>query len=146
MWGFGVIQTGAPVAHCLPLGCRIRSEADFHEDLLSAVPVLHVPPEWMLAKGLDTSNHVAEAVKRLTDVALASTLLVISAPRVWPRRGLVARAAGSLERRMGGRSSASAGACRRGPFSARVSVLDQREGTDVDLAERSGGFLVLPTV
>ena len=37
-------------------------------------------------------------------------------------------------------------ACRCGPFSARVSALDQREGTDVDLAERSGGFSVLPTV
>lgn len=37
-------------------------------------------------------------------------------------------------------------ACQRGPFSARVSALDQREGTEVDLAERSGGFSVLPTV
>ncbi len=83
-----VLPTGAaelaPVLvhalHCLPLGCRLRSEADFHEDLLSAVPVMHVPPEWMLAKGLDTSNHLAEAVKRLTDIALAGTLLVASAP------------------------------------------------------------------
>jgi exopolysaccharide biosynthesis polyprenyl glycosylphosphotransferase len=83
-----VLPTGAaelePVLvhalHCLPLGCRLRSEADFHEDLLSAVPVMHVPPEWMLARGLDTSNHLAEAVKRLTDMALAVTLLVVSAP------------------------------------------------------------------
>ena len=83
-----VLPTGAaelqPVLvhalHCLPLGCRLRSEADFHEDLLSAVPVMHVPPEWMLARGLDTSNHLAEAVKRLTDIALALTLLVASAP------------------------------------------------------------------
>jgi len=83
-----VLPTGAaelaPVLvhalHCLPLGCRLRSEADFHEDLLSAVPVMHVPPEWMLAKGLDTSNHLAEAVKRLTDIGLAGTLLVVSAP------------------------------------------------------------------
>jgi acylphosphatase len=38
-------------------------------------------------------------------------------------------------------------ACRRGPFSAQVSALDQREGTELDLAARSGGvFLVLPTV
>ena len=37
-------------------------------------------------------------------------------------------------------------ACRRGPFSARVSALNQREGTEVDLAERRGGdFSVLPT-
>src|SRR5580765_1022353 len=37
-------------------------------------------------------------------------------------------------------------ACRRGPFSARVSALDQREGTEVDLAPRRGGdFSVLPT-
>ena len=39
-------------------------------------------------------------------------------------------------------------ACRRGPFSARVSALDQREGTEVDLAGCAGGemFSVLPTV
>jgi acylphosphatase len=38
-------------------------------------------------------------------------------------------------------------ACRRGPFSAQVSALDQREGTELDLAARSGGvFSVLPTV
>jgi acylphosphatase len=38
-------------------------------------------------------------------------------------------------------------ACRRGPFSARVSALAQREGTEVDLAARSGGdFSVLSTV
>jgi len=39
-------------------------------------------------------------------------------------------------------------ACRRGPFSARVSALDQREGTETDLAVRPGGemFSVLPTV
>jgi acylphosphatase len=37
-------------------------------------------------------------------------------------------------------------ACGRGPFSARVSALDQRDGTEVDLAERRGDFSVLPTV
>lgn len=66
-----------PALHCLPLGCRIRSEADFHEDLWSSVPVEHVGPDWMLSRGLDTSNHVAEGVKRLTDVVLA--LLILAA-------------------------------------------------------------------
>ncbi len=66
-----------PALHCLPLGCRIRSEADFHEDLFSSVPVEHVGPDWMLSRGLDTSNHVAEGVKRLTDVVLA--LLILAA-------------------------------------------------------------------
>jgi acylphosphatase len=39
-------------------------------------------------------------------------------------------------------------ACRRGPFSARVSALDQREGTEADLAARAGGetFSVLQTI
>jgi acylphosphatase len=37
-------------------------------------------------------------------------------------------------------------ACQRGPFSARVSGLDQREGTAADLLEAAaGGFSVLPT-
>jgi acylphosphatase len=39
-------------------------------------------------------------------------------------------------------------ACRRGPMSARVNALDQREGTETDLSEsaRAGSFEVLPTV
>ena len=39
-------------------------------------------------------------------------------------------------------------ACRRGPMSARVNALDQREGTETDLSEsaRGGLFEVLPTV
>ena len=40
---------------------------------------------------------------------------------------------------------AAVAACRRGPFSAQVSALVQREGTEADLAAR-GGFSVLPTV
>jgi acylphosphatase len=38
-------------------------------------------------------------------------------------------------------------ACRRGPFSARVSALDQREGTAADLLEAAegGSFSVRPT-
>lgn len=38
-------------------------------------------------------------------------------------------------------------ACRRGPFSARVGGLDQREGTEADLRARAEGeaFSVLPT-
>jgi lipopolysaccharide/colanic/teichoic acid biosynthesis glycosyltransferase len=71
-----------PALHCLPLGCRIRSEADFHEDLWSSVPVEHVGPDWMLSRGLDTSNHVAEGVKRLTDVVLALLILVALSPFV----------------------------------------------------------------
>jgi acylphosphatase len=39
-------------------------------------------------------------------------------------------------------------ACRRGPMAARVSALDQREGTETDLSEagEGGSFEVLPTV
>jgi acylphosphatase len=38
-------------------------------------------------------------------------------------------------------------ACRRGPFSARVDALDQRDGTDADLVLRADRdpFSVLPT-
>ena len=38
-------------------------------------------------------------------------------------------------------------ACRRGPFSARVSEIDQREGTEADLLEAGGdgSFSVRPT-
>ena len=39
-------------------------------------------------------------------------------------------------------------ACRRGPMSARIEALDQREGTEADLRERAvgSGFSVLPTI
>jgi exopolysaccharide biosynthesis polyprenyl glycosylphosphotransferase len=69
-----------PALHCLPLGCRIRGEADFYEDLFSAVPVQHVSADWMLTRGLDTSNPVVESLKRLTDVVLAVVVLALSAP------------------------------------------------------------------
>jgi acylphosphatase len=38
--------------------------------------------------------------------------------------------------------------CRRGPMSARINALDQRDGTETDLIERAGGdvFSVLPTI
>jgi len=69
-----------PALHCLPLGCRIRGEADFYEDLFAAVPIPHVSADWMLGRGLDTSNPVVESVKRLTDVVLAVAVLVVAAP------------------------------------------------------------------
>jgi acylphosphatase len=39
-------------------------------------------------------------------------------------------------------------ACRRGPISARINALDQREGAETDLLERGEGdaFSVLPTI
>jgi exopolysaccharide biosynthesis polyprenyl glycosylphosphotransferase len=69
-----------PALRCLPLGCRVRSEADFHEDMFRAVPVTDVSPEWMLGRGWDASDHLTEALKRLGDVALAAVLLLLTAP------------------------------------------------------------------
>jgi len=69
-----------PALRCLPLGCRVRSEADFHEDVFRAVPVAAVTPEWMLSRGWDASDHVAESVKRLSDAVLALALLLLSLP------------------------------------------------------------------
>jgi exopolysaccharide biosynthesis polyprenyl glycosylphosphotransferase len=69
-----------PALRCLPLGCRVRSEADFHEDMFRAVPVADVSPEWMLSRGWDASDHLTEAVKRLGDVALALVLILAIAP------------------------------------------------------------------
>jgi exopolysaccharide biosynthesis polyprenyl glycosylphosphotransferase len=69
-----------PALRCLPLGCRVRSESDFHEDMFRAVPVGDVTPEWMLGRGWDASDHLTEAVKRLGDVALSFVLLVLTAP------------------------------------------------------------------
>jgi exopolysaccharide biosynthesis polyprenyl glycosylphosphotransferase len=73
-------QTLRSALRCLPLGCRVRSEADFHADVFRAVPLVGVTPEWMLSRGRDTSNHPAEATKRLTDVVLAMVILIGLAP------------------------------------------------------------------
>jgi exopolysaccharide biosynthesis polyprenyl glycosylphosphotransferase len=71
-----------PALRCLPLGCRVRSEADFHEDMFRAVPVAVVTAEWMLSRSWDASDHVAEAVKRLSDAVLALSLLIALAIRL----------------------------------------------------------------
>lgn len=65
---------------CVPLGCRVRSVADFHEDVFRSVPVHFVSPQWLLARGWDSSDHLAEALKRVSDVLLAVLLLVGSLP------------------------------------------------------------------
>jgi exopolysaccharide biosynthesis polyprenyl glycosylphosphotransferase len=48
--------------------------------MFRAVPVAAVSPEWMLSRSWDASDHVAEAVKRLSDAVLAFSLLVVSLP------------------------------------------------------------------
>jgi exopolysaccharide biosynthesis polyprenyl glycosylphosphotransferase len=65
---------------CVPLGCHVRTDADFHEEIFQAVPLVGVTPEWMLSRGWDTSNRPAEAIKRMTDVALALVVLFALAP------------------------------------------------------------------
>src|SRR6185295_246638 len=75
-----VLPALLPALRCLPLGCRVRSEADFHEDMFRAVPVAEVSPEWMLGRGWDASDHLTTAVKRLGDFALAFALLMVTAP------------------------------------------------------------------
>lgn len=81
---------------CLPTGCRVRSDAQFYEDVLCALPARHVSADWMLNRGWDTSNHVAEAVKRSCDIVLALVLLVLASPVIvltvlalWMARGPV---------------------------------------------------------
>jgi exopolysaccharide biosynthesis polyprenyl glycosylphosphotransferase len=71
-----------PALRCLPLGCHVRTEADFHEELFQAVPLVGVTPEWMMSGGWDTSNQPAAALKRVTDVVLAVLTLVALAPVV----------------------------------------------------------------
>jgi len=68
------------VLRCLPLGCQARSVADFYEDAFRSVPVDHVSADWLLSGGLDTSNHLVEVVKRVSDAALALALLVLTLP------------------------------------------------------------------
>lgn len=78
-----------PALQCLPLGCHVRSEMDFYEDVFQAIPLVGVTPEWMLSRGWDTSNHPAAAVKRVTDIALALLILLGLAPLAVVALGLI---------------------------------------------------------
>lgn len=76
----GLDELLLPALRCLPLGCHVRTEAEFHEEIFQAVPLVGVTAEWMLSHGRDTSNRPAEAVKRMTDVTLALLILIVLAP------------------------------------------------------------------
>lgn len=83
-----LLETLVPALACLPLGCRVRPAADFCEDVFRFVPVEHVAADWLLSRGFDTSDHLAEGTKRLSDVALAALFLLPALPLM----GLVALA------------------------------------------------------
>jgi|JI10StandDraft_1071094.scaffolds.fasta_scaffold163495_2 exopolysaccharide biosynthesis polyprenyl glycosylphosphotransferase len=68
------------IVRALPPGCRVTTEPDFHEDVFRRVPVLHVPPAWMLAGGVGNPRPAADFAKRAGDIALALVLLVVSLP------------------------------------------------------------------
>lgn len=72
----------APALGCLELGCRILTEADFYEEVLERVPVEHVPGDWLLSRGWDTSNPWREIAKRATDVALTLAVTPLALPLV----------------------------------------------------------------
>ncbi len=69
-----------PALACLPLGCRVRSAADFCEDVFRAVPVEHVSAGWLLSRGFDSSDHLSEVLKRGSDIAMALAALVVGLP------------------------------------------------------------------
>src|SRR5262249_46185526 len=69
-----------PAPGCLPLGCRVRIAADLYEEIYRSVPVADVPPAWLLSRGWDTSDRLAEGLKRGSDVVLALVLLVVATP------------------------------------------------------------------
>ena len=75
-----LLETLGPALACLPLGCRVRPAADFCEDVFRLVPVEHVTADWLLSRGFDTSDHLAEGTKRLSDVALAALFLLPGLP------------------------------------------------------------------
>ena len=78
-----------PALTCLPLGCRIRSETDFYEDIFQAVPLVGVTPEWMFSRGWDSSDHPAAAIKRVSDIVLAGLILLALSPLGLVAMGLI---------------------------------------------------------
>lgn len=69
-----------PALGCLELGCRLLTEADFYEEVLERVPVEHVPADWLLSRGWDTSDPWREVAKRATDVAIALAVTPLALP------------------------------------------------------------------
>ncbi len=71
-----------PALGCLALGCRLVTEADFYEETLERVPVEHVPADWLLSRGWDTSDPWREAAKRCTDVIGVLIAVPVALPLV----------------------------------------------------------------
>ncbi len=65
---------------CAPSGCRIRTLSDLYEDVYRRVPVDHASLTWFLRGGWDSTSHFRNAVKRLSDIVLASLFLVTFLP------------------------------------------------------------------
>ena len=63
-------------------GLRIYDLTDFYERFMQKVPVLHLRDNWFaLSHGFDLLHHGVELkIKRLLDLALASTFLILALP------------------------------------------------------------------
>lgn len=74
-------QSLGPAVQCVSMGCQVRTVADLYEDLFRRVPVSsEVTLTWLLNFGWDSTNHFKSALKRVSDILLASLVLVLSAP------------------------------------------------------------------
>ncbi|MCK6484176.1 MAG: sugar transferase [Phycisphaerae bacterium] len=75
---------------CLRHGCRLTNEATFYETAFGEVPVAHISPKWFFSADLRGQREEHAALKRVCDVAVSLTGLLITLP-LWPAMILLIR-------------------------------------------------------
>lgn len=65
---------------CLKLGCRVTDETTFYESTYGEVPASHITPNWFLAADLKGHRQEHAVIKRIFDVAVAGSALILVTP------------------------------------------------------------------
>lgn len=65
---------------CLRLGCRVTDETTFFESTYGEVPVSHITPNWFLAADLKGQRREHAVYKRIFDIVVSASGLVLTAP------------------------------------------------------------------
>ena len=68
---------------CLKMGCRVTNDSTFYEKSFGEVPVSRIRPQWFLFADLAVHREELITSKRVVDVILSATGLLVTLP-LWP--------------------------------------------------------------
>jgi exopolysaccharide biosynthesis polyprenyl glycosylphosphotransferase len=73
-------QSDDQLLSCLDEGIKISAYSDFIEDNFSFVPVEYIDAKWLLGASVEVAHPYYNGIKRLLDVVVAGTGLVVASP------------------------------------------------------------------